>query len=110
MNAAEAARRVPGLSLGNRDSLWLEEASLDPRDLCLALPAAAAAAGVILEEKVEVLAVAGTASSVEIATSAGKVSSGAFLNCCGAWAGMVKTSSAISRSEIPATAPRWHQP
>ena len=52
----------------------------------------------MLEEKVEVLAVDGEASSVEITTSAGKVSAGAFLNCCGAWAGTVKTSSSISRS------------
>jgi glycine oxidase len=95
IDAAEAAMRVPGLSPGGRSFLWLEEASLDPRDLCLALPAAAAAAGVFLEEKVEVVAVAGEASSVEVTTSAGKVSAGAFLNCCGAWAGTVKTSSPI---------------
>jgi glycine oxidase len=97
MDAEEAARRIPGLLPGSRSFLWLEEASLDPRDLCLALPAAASAAGVVLEEKVEVLAVDGTAGSVEIATSAGKLSAGAFLNCCGAWAGTVNTSSPISR-------------
>ncbi len=97
VDAEEALRRVPGLLPGRRSFLWLEEASLDPRDLCLALPAAAAAAGVILEEKTEVLAVDGTAASVEITTSAGKLSAGAFLNCCGAWAGTVKTSSPNSR-------------
>ena len=35
----------------------MEEVSLDPRDLCAALPLAAAAAGVELQEETEVLSV-----------------------------------------------------
>jgi glycine oxidase len=86
IDAQEATRLVPGLSPGRRSFLWLDEASLDPRDLCRALPLAATAAGIVLEEKTEILAVDGSPGSVEITTSAGKLSAGAFLNCCGAWA------------------------
>ncbi len=56
-----ARRRRKGGSQGwqprSRSFLWLEEVSLDPRDLCAALPLAAAAAGVVLQEETEVLAV-----------------------------------------------------
>jgi glycine oxidase len=90
IDADEARTRVPGLAPRGRSFLWLEEASLDPRDLCAALPAAVAAAGVALQEKTEVLAVTGGASSVEIKTQNGTLSAGAFVNCCGAWAAKVQ--------------------
>ena len=70
--------------------MWLEEASLDPRDLCVALPLAAAAAGVDLQQEVEVLSVTSQAGSVEVRTQKGTVSAGAFVNCCGAWAANIQ--------------------
>jgi glycine oxidase len=86
MSAEEAQRRIPGLATEGRSFYWVEEVSLDPRDLCAALPLATAAAGVVLKEGTEVVAVRSHADSVEITTSTGTMSAGAFVNCCGAWA------------------------
>jgi glycine oxidase len=86
MSAQEAQRRIPGLATEGRSFHWVEEVSLDPRDLCAALPVAAAAAGVVLEEGTEVLAVRSHADSVEVTTARGTVTGGAFVNCAGAWA------------------------
>jgi glycine oxidase len=76
---------------GNHSPVWMDEASLDPRDLCVALPAAARAANVDIQEDVEMLAVvgtdpSGTEGSVEVETSSGVLHANAFVNCCGAWA------------------------
>jgi glycine oxidase len=90
VSAQEAERRIPGVATEDRWFWWLEEASLDPRDLCVALPIAAAAAGVDLQQETEVLAVASQDSSVEITTQSGTASAGAFVNCCGAWAASVR--------------------
>jgi glycine oxidase len=90
IGADEAARRVPGLATEGRSLLWLEEASLDPRDLCVACPLAAAAAGVDLQQEVEVLSVTSQAGSVEVRTQRGTMSAGAFVNCCGAWAANIQ--------------------
>jgi glycine oxidase len=90
ISAEEAARRIPGLVTKRRSFLWLEEPSLDPRDLCVALPLAAAAAGVELLEETEVMTVTSHAGSVEVKTRNGAMSAGAFINCCGAWAGRVQ--------------------
>jgi glycine oxidase len=92
LSTQEAKRRIPGLATEGRSFCWMEEPSLDPRDLCAALPLAAAAAGVELQEETEVLAVTGRASAVEVRTQRGMVSAGAFVNCCGAWAGSVQHS------------------
>jgi glycine oxidase len=86
ISAQEAQRRLPGLATEGRSFHWVEEVSLDPRDLCAALPLAVAAAGVILQEGTEVLAVRSEADSVEVATSMGTMTAGAFVNCSGAWA------------------------
>jgi len=83
----EAQGRVPGLTTERRRSFhWVEEVSLDPRDLCAALPLAVAAAGVVLQEGTEVLSVRGQVDCVEISTSQGALVAGAFVNCSGAWA------------------------
>lgn len=90
LSGEEAQRRVPGLTTEGRSFFWMEETSLDPRDLCAALPLAAAAAGVDLQEGTEVLSVRSRAGSVEVTTRNGTMSAGAFVNCCGAWAGQVQ--------------------
>jgi glycine oxidase len=86
MSAQEAQRRIPGLATEGRSFHWVEEVSLDPRDLCVALPLAAAAAGVVLQEETGVVAVRSQADSVEVTTSRGSMTAGAFVNCAGAWA------------------------
>jgi glycine oxidase len=90
LSVQEAERRIPGLATKGRSFCWMEEPSLNPRDLCAALPLAAAAAGVELQEGTEVLAVASRDGAVEVETQSGTVSAGAFVNCCGAWAGGVR--------------------
>ncbi len=90
--APEQARlRIGALETGGRSFLWLEELSLDPRDLCAALPAAAIKAGVDLEERTAVYSVTAKPGSVQVATSAGAIAAGAFINCCGAWAGSLQS-------------------
>ncbi len=90
ITAEEAQRRIPGLATEGRSYWWMEDTSLDPRDLCVALPLAADAAGVDLQQPMEVLSVRSRGDSVEVTTGSGKVSAGAFVNCCGAWAGKVQ--------------------
>ena len=52
----EAMRRVPGMQIAaDQTALWLEEQSLDPRDLCRALAAAVRIAGIELIEDAPVL-------------------------------------------------------
>ena len=92
IEAKEASRRVPGLSTEGRRFWWMEEASLDPRDLCLALPAAVIAAGADLQLETAVLAVNSQGNSVAVRTSAETLYGRAFVNCCGAWAGQVRYS------------------
>lgn len=86
ISAEEAIHRVPGLVPGGRSFLWLAEASVDPRDLCQALPEAAIAAGVQIRENEEALAVSSRPGGVEISSAHGSWSAEAFINCCGAWA------------------------
>ena len=90
LSGQEAQNLVPGLEIERRSFAWMDEASLDPRDLCAALPRAAAAAGVDLQPGTEVLAASSRAGSVEVSTSRGTVSASAFVNCCGAWAAGVE--------------------
>ncbi len=81
-----ALRTRRALLISDHAPVWMDEASLDPRDLCVALPAAARAAGVDIEEDVKMLAAVGTDGSVEVETSRGVLPADAFVNCCGAWA------------------------
>ena len=90
MSPEEAQRRVPGLATEGRSFYWVEEVSLDPRDLCAALPLAVAAAGVVLQEGTEVLSVRGKVDCVEISTSQGTLVAGTFVNCSGAWAAGIR--------------------
>jgi glycine oxidase len=87
VSRAEAAAHVPELNPRNRNFLWLDDESLDPRDLCAALPKAAIAAGVTLIEDAAVTGVKSSSSGVEVATQQANYSAAHFINCCGAWAG-----------------------
>jgi glycine oxidase len=86
LSADQAKQLVPELATRGREFWWMEEPSLDPRDLCAALPLAVAAVGVDLRQQTEVIAVTGKAGGVEVTTQYGTVPAGAFINCCGAWA------------------------
>jgi glycine oxidase len=93
LSAAEAQRLVAGLAAeanaerhdDGHTFLLLEEQSLDPRDLCFALPLAARQAGVMLREREPVANVACDADGVVVVTSKGELRADALVNCCGAW-------------------------
>jgi glycine oxidase len=108
LSALEAEERIPGLATDARSFCWMEEPSLDPRDLCTALPLAAAAAGVELQQETEVLAVTSRNGAVEVSTQSGTCSAGAFVNCSGAWAGGIRHSG-LERSPAAEVEPRKGQ-
>lgn len=83
----EVREFAPGLQMGATIYEWLEEDSLDPKDLCAALPKAFVAAGGILLEHTAVVSANPRAGAVSVRTSEGTLSAGEFVNCCGSWAG-----------------------
>jgi glycine oxidase len=87
VTAAELAEFAPALTPGEQEFVCLDEASLDPRDLCEALPLAFAAAGGVALEGTEVRGVESLMNGVAARTAGGLISAAAFVNCCGAWAG-----------------------
>ncbi len=96
---------LPDLNTARHRFTLLEEASLDPRDLCAALPLAVRAAGVRLLEGNAVCAVASSQGSVAVTLADGSVVEGnAFVIAAGAWSG----SAAGHRTSWP-IAPRKGQ-
>ncbi len=87
---AEVQSLVSGLRSGGREFLRLDEESLDPRDLCIALPLAAKSAGVAIFENFPALSVevatGGRRSGVVVQTPSGEIGAGHFVNAAGAWA------------------------
>ncbi|MBV8674295.1 MAG: FAD-dependent oxidoreductase, partial [Acidobacteriaceae bacterium] len=79
----EAARDLVGNGLR---FFSLDERSLDPRDLALALPRAARAAGVTLLEQTGIAQVRERRGAVEIETVSGRWSAEKFIHAAGAWA------------------------
>jgi glycine oxidase len=96
LSREEARRLVPGLSEADHHYLLLEEASLDPRDLCAALPLAVRAAAVDLREHERVLSVEADGDEVLLSSDTGAVRADAFVNCCGAWAGALDASAGVT--------------
>ena len=79
----------------------LEEASLDPRDLCAALPLAARAAGVQLREHCRVSTLESAAGQVKVKLESGEViEADHFVLATGAWAGP-GSPAAITLPETP---------
>ncbi len=105
LSPSEITSHLPELNPSGRSFQWLDEHSLDPRDLCAALPKAAKTAGITLIEQSPVTAVRGTSSGaktgIEVSTPQATYSAAHFVNCCGAWAGAV--------SNLPSIEPRKGQ-
>ncbi len=88
LTAAEAGRRVPGFEPAAEHAynfLWLEEQSLDPRDLCQALPIAARAAGVRIEQQSQVTSLFSDATGVGAHNAQHTYSADCLVVCSGAW-------------------------
>ncbi len=103
----EATRRIPGLHIkAGQAVLWLEERSLDPRDLCLALAGAVRAAGIELIEDTAVLSSSCESGEViSIVTPTGTYQADAFIATTGAWGAL--GSDAKNLHILPAG---WIQP
>lgn len=84
---SEALDWIPGLASTGKKFMWLEEQSLDPRDLCRALPAAFLDGKGILLEGTPVLRVEKSNAGIEVRTARERIQAATFVNCCGAWAG-----------------------
>ena len=113
LSAAEAERANPGLRGGRTPFLLLPEHSLDPRDLCTALPRAAVASGVELRSLTTVLSVDAVRDGVRVtmAANAGHTETlhaNCFLNCAGAWAAQLDRPMNASQSP-PTIRPRKGQ-
>ena len=86
LSFAEAAGRVPGLGTAvGENCIWLEESSLDPRDLCRALPIAARAAGVRIVENCSLNFIHTAHDGVTAITPERRYEADALVLCCGAW-------------------------
>lgn len=96
LSREEALALVPGLGDASRRYLLLEEASLDPRELCTALRGAVLTAGVMLREQEQVLSVEFRGEQCFLTTTRGTLTADTFLNCCGAWAGELQHSAAVA--------------
>ena len=95
----EASRLVPGLAESGREYLLLEEASLDPRELCTALHSAVTVAGVALHEYEPVLSAEAEGEGVLLTTTRRVLEADTFVNCCGAWAASLHAVAAVAPSK-----------
>ncbi len=95
---------APGLVAGVWSFLQLEEHSLDPRDLCQALPLAARAVGVKLHEHTTVLELGESGDGLKVATSDGSFHARHYVHCGGAWS----ASPQLGEDALP-VAPRKGQ-
>ena len=95
----EASRLVPGLAGSDREYLLLEEASLDPRELCTALRSAVTVAGVALHEYEPVLSAEAEGERVLLTTTRRVLEADSFVNCCGAWAASLHAVAAVAPSK-----------
>jgi glycine oxidase len=91
----EIAKCVPALNPAGRQFIWLDEHSLDPRDLCVALPKAAEASGIRILENSPVTDIRAGSSGIEVRTPNASYFGKNFINCCGAWAGAIANHPAI---------------
>jgi glycine oxidase len=82
----EVQALVSGVECRLESFVLLDEASLDPRDLCAALPAAAIAAGARLIEDSPVICVDAEAAGIVVRTATSEIAAKHFVNCAGAWA------------------------
>jgi glycine oxidase len=96
LTESEVQKLAPGARTAGAQFLFLEEKSFDAWDLAEALPPAARAAGIQLREHTGVLSIRSGDSGVELVTSAGTFSAGAFLNAAGAWAPTLEPSLPVT--------------
>ncbi len=85
LDAIDLHMLVPKIAAAGRAFIQIDESSLDPRDLCAALPLAAAAAGVQVREQTPVLRVEAAADQLRVTVGDGELLARHYIHCCGAW-------------------------
>lgn len=100
----EMCQLIPGMQSTADRFVFLEEDSLDPRDLCRALPAAARAAGISLLEETTVLRVLADGDALTIQTTQGSLHAAHFINCAGAWSATLSTALSVTPAKGQAVA------
>ncbi len=95
LSLRQAQQYVPGLCAPDGVYILLEEASLDPRDLCAALPLAARAAGVVIYEHEAVRSLAPQPGQVRVQTARRELVADHFVNCCGAWSSELSPAARV---------------
>ncbi len=106
LSAAELRTLAPGLSAGDYHWIRRDGHSLDPRDLCAALPIAARAAGVDLREESAVTALESKAGRFLIHTPSSAIAATHFVNATGAWSGSTPFAPPTATDRSDATNPR----
>jgi glycine oxidase len=87
LSPAELRQLVPQLNTADRQFVLLQEQSLDPRDLCSALPLASKAAGIDLRENSPAISIdTGPRQTIVVQTPTEPIAATHFVNCAGAWA------------------------
>ncbi len=85
LDAASLYSLAPGISRHGLKFFLLEEQSLSPRDLALALPRAATAAGVTIHEECPVLGSTEDGNLIDVTTSQGEWTAETLVYATGAW-------------------------
>jgi glycine oxidase len=109
VSRAELQALVPHLQTGVREFLLLDEPSLDPRDLCAALPIAARASGVDLREESSVIATEHQPTRILIHTPDTTIPATCFVNAAGAWAESPALTPTHGSDRQPRITPRKGQ-
>ncbi len=101
-SASEPPRELSNLRTEQYAFTLLEEAGLDPRDLCAALPRAVAAAGVVLREGRAVLGVTRGADGLHVELDGGeRLIADQFVLATGAWSGQMRLPGAAALPVAP---------
>ena len=101
-SASEPPLELPDLRTEQYTFTLLEEAGLDPRDLCAALPRAAIAAGVVLREGRAVLGVTRGADGLRVELDGGeRLIADQFILATGAWSGQMRLPGAAALPVAP---------
>lgn len=85
LTARELTHLLPSLIPGNHRFLLLDEHSLDPRQLAVALLGAVRATAIDLRSNTAVLSAEPRSNSVSVRTHNGIIQSASFIDCTGAW-------------------------
>lgn len=97
LSDCEAVRRVPGLQMQvGQTALWLQEQSLDPRDLCRALASACLAVGVEIRQHTPLLSADTRGRQLTIGIPQAKLVADSLVIAMGAWS----SSASLTDEEI----------